>query len=122
MASDSQLVEAHRRVFGGGGTCPINGDDRLGVDTASITSTFGRQGVDTGEEIVLLPTCRQRLDARGITGHAKSGDSITRHGHVHQQILALVGSRSLKSAQEHRPDPAASVAATKEAIEKGLGK
>ena len=37
-------------------------------------------------------------------------------------ILALVGSRSLKSAQEHRPDPAASVAATKEAIEKGLGK
>lgn len=37
-------------------------------------------------------------------------------------ILALVGSRSLKSAQAHRPDPAASVAATKEAIEKGLGK
>ena len=37
-------------------------------------------------------------------------------------ILALIGSRSLKSAQEHRPDPAASVAATKEAIEKGLGK
>ena len=37
-------------------------------------------------------------------------------------ILALVGSRSLPSAQEHRPDPAASVAATKEAIEKGLGK
>ena len=37
-------------------------------------------------------------------------------------ILALVGARSLKSAQAHRPDPAASVAATKEAIEKGLGK
>ena len=37
-------------------------------------------------------------------------------------ILALLGARSLKSAQEHRPDPAASVAATKEAIEKGLGK
>ena len=37
-------------------------------------------------------------------------------------ILALVGTRSLKSAQAHRPDPAASVAATKEAIEKGLGK
>ena len=37
-------------------------------------------------------------------------------------ILALVGARSLKSAQQHRPDPAASVAATKEAIEKGLGK
>ena len=37
-------------------------------------------------------------------------------------ILALVGVSSLKSAQEHRPDPAASVAATKEAIEKGLGK
>ena len=37
-------------------------------------------------------------------------------------ILALVGVRSLKSAQAHRPDPAASVAATKEAIEKGLGK
>ena len=37
-------------------------------------------------------------------------------------ILALVGASSLKSAQAHRPDPAASVAATKEAIEKGLGK
>ena len=37
-------------------------------------------------------------------------------------ILALVGVSSLKSAQAHRPDPAASVAATKEAIEKGLGK
>ena len=37
-------------------------------------------------------------------------------------ILALVGARSLKSAQAHRPDPAASVAATKEAIEKGMGK
>ena len=37
-------------------------------------------------------------------------------------ILALVGARSLKAAQAHRPDPAASVAATKEAIEKGLGK
>ena len=37
-------------------------------------------------------------------------------------ILALAGSNSLKSAQQHRPDPAASVAATKEAIEKGLGK
>ena len=37
-------------------------------------------------------------------------------------ILALVGVRSLKSAQAHRPDPAASVAATKEAIQKGLGK
>ena len=37
-------------------------------------------------------------------------------------ILALVGSRSLKSAQAHRPDPAASIASTKEAIEKGLGK
>ena len=37
-------------------------------------------------------------------------------------ILALLGARSLKSAQAHRPDPAASVAATKEAIEKGLGK
>lgn len=37
-------------------------------------------------------------------------------------ILALVGTSSLKSAQAHRPDPAASVAATKEAIEKGLGK
>ena len=37
-------------------------------------------------------------------------------------ILALLGSGSLKSAQAHRPDPAASVAATKEAIEKGLGK
>ena len=37
-------------------------------------------------------------------------------------ILALLGSSSLKSAQQHRPDPAASVAATKEAIEKGLGK
>ena len=37
-------------------------------------------------------------------------------------ILALVGVRSLKSAQARRPDPAASVAATKEAIEKGLGK
>ena len=37
-------------------------------------------------------------------------------------ILALVGVSSLKSVQAHRPDPAASVAATKEAIEKGLGK
>ena len=37
-------------------------------------------------------------------------------------ILALAGARSLKSAQAHRPDPAASVAATKEAIQKGLGK
>lgn len=37
-------------------------------------------------------------------------------------ILALVGASSLKSAQAHRPDPAASVAATKEAIQKGLGK
>ena len=37
-------------------------------------------------------------------------------------ILALVGARSLKSAQAHRPDPAASVASTKEAIQKGLGK
>ena len=37
-------------------------------------------------------------------------------------ILAPVGARSPKSAQAHRPDPAASVAATKEAIEKGLGK
>ena len=37
-------------------------------------------------------------------------------------ILALLGANSLKSAQEHRPDPGASVAATKEAIEKGLGK
>ena len=37
-------------------------------------------------------------------------------------ILALVGVRSLKSAQAHRPDPAASVASTKEAIQKGLGK
>ena len=37
-------------------------------------------------------------------------------------ILALMGARSLKSARAHRPDPAASVAATKEAIQKGLGK
>ena len=37
-------------------------------------------------------------------------------------VLALLGKRSLENAQEHRPDPAASVAATKEAIEKGLGK
>ena len=37
-------------------------------------------------------------------------------------ILALLGSSSLKSAQQHRPDPAASVTSTKEAIEKGLGK
>ena len=37
-------------------------------------------------------------------------------------ILALVGKNCLSSAQKHRPDPAASVAATKEAIEKGLGK
>lgn len=37
-------------------------------------------------------------------------------------ILALVGVRSLKSAQAHRPDPAASIASTKEAIQKGLGK
>ena len=37
-------------------------------------------------------------------------------------ILALVGASSLTSAQAHRPDPAASVAATKEAIQKGLGK
>ena len=37
-------------------------------------------------------------------------------------LLALVGASSLKSAQAHRPDPAASVAATKEAIQKGLGK
>ena len=37
-------------------------------------------------------------------------------------VLALAGKSSLQSAQKHRPDPAASVAATKEAIEKGLGK
>ena len=36
--------------------------------------------------------------------------------------LALAGKSALQSAQKHRPDPAASVAATKEAIEKGLGK
>ena len=36
--------------------------------------------------------------------------------------LALAGKNALQSAQKHRPDPAASVAATKEAIEKGLGK
>ena len=91
MASDSQLVEAHRRVFGGGGACPINGDDRLGVDSASITSTFGRQGVDTGEEVVFLPTCRQRLDARGITGHAKSGDSIRSSNKYHSSGRSFVG-------------------------------
>lgn len=37
-------------------------------------------------------------------------------------ILALLGIRSLKNAQEYRPDPGASITATKEAIEKGLGK
>ena len=37
-------------------------------------------------------------------------------------VLALAGKSSLQSAQKHRPDPAASVAATTEAIEKGLGK
>ena len=37
-------------------------------------------------------------------------------------VLALAGKSSLQSAQKHRPDPAASIAATKEAIEKGLGK
>ena len=37
-------------------------------------------------------------------------------------ILALMGASSLKSAQQHRPDPAASVTSTKEAIQKGLGK
>ena len=37
-------------------------------------------------------------------------------------FLAFAGARSLKSAQAHRPDPGASIAATKEAIEKGLGK
>lgn len=37
-------------------------------------------------------------------------------------ILALLGIRSLKSAQDYRPDPGASITATKEAIEKGLGK
>ena len=36
--------------------------------------------------------------------------------------LALAGKNALQSAQKHRPDPAASVAATKEAIAKGLGK
>jgi len=36
--------------------------------------------------------------------------------------LALAGKNALQSAQKHRPDPAASVAATKEAIQKGLGK
>ena len=36
--------------------------------------------------------------------------------------LALAGKNALQSAQKPRPDPAASVAATKEAIEKGLGK
>ena len=36
--------------------------------------------------------------------------------------LALAGKNALQSAQRHRPDPAASVVATKEAIEKGLGK
>ena len=36
--------------------------------------------------------------------------------------LALAGKNALQSAQKHRPDPAASVVATKEAIEKGLGK
>lgn len=37
-------------------------------------------------------------------------------------VLALAGKNALQSAQKHRPDPAASVAATKEAIQKGLGK
>ena len=37
-------------------------------------------------------------------------------------VLALVGATALRSAQKHRPDPAASVAATKQAIEKGMGK
>ena len=37
-------------------------------------------------------------------------------------LLALAGKNALQSAQKHRPDPAASVAATKEAIQKGLGK
>ena len=37
-------------------------------------------------------------------------------------VLALAGKSSLQSAQKHRPDPAASIAATTEAIEKGLGK
>ena len=41
--------------------------------------------------------------------------------HFHP-ILALLGIRSLKSAQDYRPDPGASITATKEAIEKGLGK
>ena len=37
-------------------------------------------------------------------------------------VLALAGATALRSAQKHRPDPAASVAATKQAIEKGMGK
>ena len=37
-------------------------------------------------------------------------------------VLALAGKNAIQSAQKHRPDPAASVAATKEAIQKGLGK